>query len=252
MTALIIEDEEKGRANLKNHLAKHCPQVIIKAEAESIEEGLKLIRSPGFEVDIAFLDIDLPDGTIFQMLNQLERIPFDIIFVTAFEKFAIQAFKYSAIDFITKPIDYEALKDAVERVKPKDFRESKQRMEILNESYAVGGSPDRISISTDKGYYMVHLKDITRLEGHDNYTVIHFQNGEKVTSSKTLKLFEDLLAQKHFFRVHKKYVINLNYIQRYMKGDNAHIIMEDGEVIEISRRRRPMFMEILKRMNYEI
>jgi two-component system, LytTR family, response regulator len=252
MTALIIEDEEKGRINLRNHLEKHCPHVQIIAEAESIQEGLEKINSPGFEVDLAFLDIDLPDGLVFSMLNQLDHIPFDIIFVTAFEKFAIQAFKYSAIDFITKPIDYEALIDAVNRVRPREQRNTKGRMDVLNESYGNSPNLDRISISTDKGYYVVSLKDITRLEGMDNYTVIYFASGEKVTSSKTLKLFEDLLSQKHFFRVHKKYVINLNFIQRYMKGDNAHIIMNDGEVIEISRRRRPMFMEILKKMNLEI
>ena len=252
MTALIIEDEEKGRINLRNHLEKHCPHVKIIAEAESIQEGLEKINSPGFEVDLAFLDIDLPDGLVFSMLNQLDTIPFDIIFVTAFEKFAIQAFKYSAIDFITKPIDYEALIDAVNRVRPHEQRNTKSRMDVLNDSYSNSPALDRISISTDKGYYVVNLKDIMRLEGSDNYTIIYFSSGEKVTSSKTLKLFEDLLSQKHFFRVHKKYVINLNFITRYMKGDNAHIIMTDGEIIEISRRRRPMFMEILKKMNLEI
>lgn len=246
--AVIVEDEVKGLNNLKNQLAQYCEEVEVIGEAGSVAEGVALFNDPAIKPDVAFLDISLPDGLVFQMLNQLRPINFEIIFVTAYEEYAIKACEYSSIGYIVKPLDPDALKLAVSRIRVKEESQTDKRLEIFNNYYNNPNAFTKMSISALDGIYFVNIKDIVRFEAEDNYTHIYLDNGERITASKTIKSYEDLLTPFNFYRVHKRHVINLNYMRKFVKGDGGYLIMDDGIKIEVSRRRRPAFMEQMRRL----
>lgn len=246
--AYIVEDEPQGRNNLKNFLDKHCGDVQIVAEAGSVAEGLQHLNNDKLEIDLAFMDIKLSDGLIFQLLDQLNTINFDIIFVTAFERFAIEACNYSSIGYILKPIDADELQKAVNRVRAGKNNHIEERLEIFKQIYNNPNVFTKMSISALDGIYFVNIQDIIRFEADDNYTNIYLENGKKITASKTIKSYEELLEHANFYRVHKRHVINLNYMHKYVKGDGGYLVMDDGMKIEVSRRRRPAFMEQIRRL----
>jgi len=248
ITAVIIEDEINGLNNLKNLLDEHCNEVEVIGEAGSVAKGLELFSNPTCKPDVAFLDISLPDGLIFQLLNQLRPIDFDIIFVTAYQEYAIKACEYSSIGYIVKPIDPDALRDAVSRIKPQQTRQTDARLDIFNNYYNNPNAFTKMSISALDGIYFVNIKDIVRFEAEDNYTHIFLNSGEKITASKTIKAYEDMLLPFNFYRVHKRHVINLNYMRKFVKGDGGYLVMDDDIKIEVSRRRRPAFMEQMRRL----
>lgn len=217
-------------------------------DASTIAEGLKLLSNPPKKPDVAFLDISLPDGLVFKLLNQIRPIDFDIIFVTAFEEYAVKACEYSSIGYILKPIDPDALKEAVMRVRTGKNAESDKRLDVFNAYYNNPNAFTKMSISALDGIYFVNIKDIVRFEAEDNYTHIFLSSGERITASKTIKSYEELLAPFNFYRVHKRHVINLNYMRKFVKGDGGYLIMDDDMEIEVSRRRRPHFMEKIKKL----
>lgn len=248
ITAVIIEDEINGLNNLKNLLDEHCEEVDVIGEAGSIAQGLELFSDPSIKPDVAFLDISLPDGLIFQLLNQIRPIDFDIIFVTAYQEYAIKACEYSSIGYIVKPIDPDMLREAVSRIKPQNTRKTDGRLDIFNNYYNNPNAFTKMSISALDGIYFVNIKDIVRFEAEDNYTHIFLNNGERITASKTIKAYEDMLLPFNFYRVHKRHVINLNYMRKFVKGDGGYLVMDDDIKIEVSRRRRPAFMEQMRRL----
>jgi len=246
--AVIVEDEQKGLNNLKNLLGQYCHEVEVVGEASTIADALTLFTETEESPDLAFLDINLPDGLIFQLLNQIKPIDFEIIFVTAFEEFAIKACEYSSIGYIVKPIDPDLLREAVDRIRSKRNSQINNRLEIFNNAYTNPNAFRKMSVSALDGIYFVNIADILRFEAEDNYTHIYLNNGERITASKTIKSYEELLSQFNFYRVHKRHVINLNYMRKFVKGDGGYLIMDDGMRIEVSRRRRPAFMEQMKRL----
>ena len=249
--AIIIEDEEQGLNNLKNMLAEHCSDVSIIGEADTVKSGKKLLKSFEKDLDVAFLDISLPDGLVFQMLNDLDKINFEIIFVTAYEEYAIRACQYSSIGYILKPIDPDDLKEAVNRIAISKGRHNQitERLDVFNQHYFNKPNPfKKISISALDGIYFINIQDIIRCEAEDNYTHIHLSNGDKITASKTIKAYEDMLSSVNFYRVHKSHLINLNYMKKFVKGDGGYLVMDDTKKIEVSRRRRPAFMEQMRRL----
>lgn len=247
LRAVIVEDELKGLNNLKTQLQKHCTnQVEIVGEANSIQDAMKMFSDLDDSPDLAFLDIDLPDGLVFKMLEELRPLDFEIIFVTGHSKYAIKACEFASIGYILKPIDPEQLQEAVSRASANQSNRINQRMDIFNGVYNNPNAFEKLSISGVDGIYFVNLRDIVRFEAEDNYSHIFMNNGEKITASKTIKAYEDLLMALNFYRVHKRHVINLNFIRKFVKGDGGYLIMEDGKKIEVSRRRRSAFMERLK------
>jgi two-component system LytT family response regulator len=246
--AVIIEDEINGLNNLKSLLAEHCEEVEIIGTAESVEEGYKLLSNPRLNPDVAFLDISLPDGLVFQLLNRLKPVSFDVIFVTAYEDYAIKACEYSSIGYVMKPIDPDTLVEAVSRIQPDKQNEIDKRLDIFQNYMNNPNAFTKMSISALDGIYFVNIKDVVRFEAEDNYTHIFLDGGERITASKTIKAYEDMLAPFNFYRVHKRHVINLNYMRKFVKGDGGYLIMDDDIKIEVSRRRRPAFMEQMKRL----
>lgn len=246
--ALIVEDEIKSMNNLKNLLANHCPEVSVIADALSVEEALDLFEETDFKPDVAFLDINLPDGLIFQLLDELKPVGFEVIFITAFNEHAIRACQYSSIGYIMKPINPDELIQAVSRIKIQAGDKIEERLELFTKSLSNPNSFEKMSISAIDGIYFVSIKDIVRFEAEDNYTHIFLINGDRITASKTIKAYEDLLLMLNFYRVHKRHVINLNYMRKFIKGDGGYLVMDDGKKIEVSRRRRPAFMEQMRRL----
>ena len=246
--AIIVEDEAKGLANLQSALNQHCPDIEVVATATNIAEAKELFQDSDFTVDVAFLDISLPDGMVFSLLDALRPVSFEIIFVTAYDKFAKQACDYASIGFITKPLHAEELVAAVSRIRPHTDAKTEERLDVFREAYFHPNSFRKLAISALDGVYFVELTEIVRLEAEDNYTHIFLKNGSKITASKTIKAYEGRLKELNFYRVHKRHVINMNFMQKFVKGDGGYLVMDDGMKIEVSRRRRPAFMEQMRRL----
>lgn len=246
LNAVIIEDERNGLINLKHLLAEHCEDVEVIGDADGVESGLALFKRDDIKPDIAFLDINLQDGKVFQLLNQLPEIAFDVIFVTAYDQFAMKACEYSSIGYILKPIDPDKLVEAVSRVRPRRQGRTEERLQVMQQFTSHPNSFEKMSIAALDGIHFVKIRDIVRFEAEDNYTHIFLQGGNRITASKTIKAYEDMLVPFNFYRVHKRHVINMNYMKKFVKGDGGYLIMDDDVKIEVSRRRRPAFMTQLR------
>ncbi len=244
LNAIILEDEPNGRINLKNLLRLNCPQVKITAEAGSLEEGFQLLSDPKNQPDIVFMDINLPDGLVFKLLDRLKEIKFEIIFVTAYEKYAMKACNYSSIGYVTKPIDPDELSAAVNRVKKEDKQTSDERYRIFKDQYFNPNPFNKICIPAHDKIYLVDIKDIMFMKGEDNLTRFALNDGRKLWCSKTLGNY-DYFEEFNFFRIHKNCMVNLNYIQEYVRGE-GYVVMVDKAQLEVARRKKPMLMKRLK------
>lgn len=244
---LIIDDETHCIDHLAGLLATYCGSFVrLAGWARSVEEGWRSIVQ--LRPQLLFLDIQLQEETSFDLLKRFPVIDFDIIFVTAYEKYAIQAFKFSAIDYLLKPVDPDDLRLAVGRLEQKRSKEeSAKRFETLFFNLRSGpGMPRRITVPTVKGLEFLPVQDIVRCESHINYTSIFLANGQKLTVAKTLKEFEELLADHNFYRVHNSHLINLACIKSYRKGKGGSVVMTDNTEIEVSTRRKD---DLLKRLS---
>jgi len=246
--AIIIDDEPAGINNLKNHLKDHCTGVKVVGTADNIDSGLQLIKHPETKPDVAFLDINLPGGLVFSLIDQLEEINFEIIFVTAYDNFAKRACDYSSIGYVTKPIDSDELVAAVSRVQTgRRYNNTLEKLEVFKEHY--NPNPfQKIGISSMTEVQFVPINEIIRLEADDNMTHFWIKDGRRITASKTLKHFDKLLTPFNFFKVHQSHLINLNFIKSYVRNEGGYLLMEDGKSVEISRRRRPLFLEKLRQL----
>jgi two-component system LytT family response regulator len=253
LKALIIDDESKSRKSLLQKLTDYCPEIEVAAEAQNGEEGIIAIGK--HRPDLIFLDIEMPKMNGLQMLEQLNDFAGAIILTTAYNEYAIRAFKFSAFDYLLKPIDIQELKSTVSRLKKskeagstKTPGEVQQNQLNLLIEHLKGGPelPKKIAIHTQEALYFFDLDEITRFEANSNYTFIYFANGTKMLASKTLKEFEELLPQKQFFRVHHSSIINLKFVRKYLKSDGGTIEMADGTHVDISRRKKDDFLQVIK------
>ena len=243
---IIIDDERHCIDHLAGLLSTWCGSMIrLAGSAGTVEEGWRMILD--LQPQLLFLDIQLQGETSFGLLGRFPMIDFDIIFVTAYEKYAIQAFKFSAIDYLLKPVDPDDLRQAVARLQQKRTKEEiAKRFETLFYNLKSGpGLPRRISVPTVKGLEFLPVQEIVRCESHINYTSIFLTSGQKLTVARTLKEFEELLAEHNFYRVHNSHLINLAWIKSYNTGKGGSVSMTDNTEIEVSTRRKD---ELLKRL----
>lgn len=245
ITAIIIDDERKGRNALKKKLMDYCPQVAVLGEAENGDEGLKLIEL--HDPVIVFLDIEMPMMNGFEMLHHLPTKKFHLIFTTAYDQYAIKAIKYAAFDYLLKPIDIEELQITIKKAEQQvALNTTAERLETLTHHLAGKNLMQKIAIPTMEGLLFFNLADIVYLESESNYTTLHFVNHPKLVASRTLRDFEELLPSDMFFRTHNSYIINLNYIKRYLKGDGGQIEMQNGHFVDVSRRKKEEFIKIIR------
>lgn len=246
--AVIIDDEKKSRELLNSLVAKHCPELAIAGMAESVETGTELVKREN--PDLIFLDIEMSDGTGFDLLEQVQGINAGIIFTTAYDRYAIKAIKYSALDYLLKPIDIEELKAAVSKVSEKKSNLSTmENLQFLLQNFRkTDDSFSKITLPTGNAFEIVHIKDIIRCEAEGSYTSFILTNKRKVMVSFSMKHYEDLLPPDQFIRVHHHHLLNVNHVVRFLKTDGGYAVMTDGSEIEISRRKKDAFLQRLQKM----
>lgn len=247
--AVIIEDEKKSAELLTQLLQKNCPDITILGKAENVKEGIDLVNK--VRPELVFLDVMMPDGSGFDVLEKLKDLKFDVIFTTATDKFAVKAIKYSALDYLLKPIETEELINAVKKVldrnKSRPGETNEENLRSLLENVRQNESQfSKITLPTGHAYEIVLIKDIIRCEANDNYTNVYLANGKKFLVSGTLKHYEDLLPEKDFTRVHHSHLINMNHMTRFVKEEGGYAVMSDNSKVEVSRRKREEFLNKLK------
>jgi len=244
---VIIEDEQKSREMLAGIIQKNCPQLNIVGLAKNVNEGVEVIKKENPE--LVFLDISMPDGSGFDLLEKVQGQKFELIFATASDQHAIRAIKYSACDYLLKPIDIEELKNAVEKVTQK--KNASPNMENLNfliqQLKKSDDSFHKITLPTGNAYEIVNIKDIIRCEADGSYTTFFLTDKRKLMISAGLKHYEELLPESDFIRVHHHHLINMNHVVRFLKEDGGYAVMSDGTKIEISRRKKDTFMDKLNK-----
>jgi two-component system LytT family response regulator len=243
--AVIIDDEESGRDTLAWLLETYCPQVKIQGMSDGVEVGVTLIEQE--KPQLLFLDINLTQGTGFDILKKLKWSDFHVIFVTAYNDYAIEAFEHSASHYLLKPVSPEKLIKAVNRVTQyQDKRFQQRSVETLLENLSSKDTAGKkIMVPTQKGFELIRIVDITRFKGDGNYTKIHQLNGETFLSSKGIREYESMLVMHRFFRIHKSHLINLNYVKNYIRGRGGQVVMEDGSTLEVSRNKKIEFLDML-------
>lgn len=226
---LVVDDEEAGRDVLKGMIEKYCPELIVVAEAASVEEAAD--KAPG--TDVIFLDIELPDGNGFDLLERTGTRDQDIIFVTAYNQFGIRAVKASATDYLLKPISSRELKEAVRRLL---VRRVERIASTIEATY--GKASNRLALPTGEEVAIVDIDDIIRCRSHSNYTSVHLSDGRMILVSKTLGDYDKRLTGQGFHRVHNSHLINLNHVRSYVRGKGGYVIMSDGTHVDVSSRRK--------------
>ena len=246
--SIIVEDEKHSRETLRGMLTRYCKNVEVIAEADSYRGGLKLIRE--HHPEVVFLDIQMPDGSGFRMLEEIEEIDFEIIFTTAFDQFAIKAIKYSALDYLLKPIDPEELVKAVKKVENKiSNQQVNQNIQVLLDNIkSKETDPHKIVLSTSEKIHIIETDQILRCESDNYYTNFFLADGKKILVSKTLKENEELLSDHNFIRPHKSHLVNVKYIKGFLRSDGGYIELTDGSKIPVSRRKREKIIDIITHM----
>lgn len=244
INALIIDDEKDARFMLRTQLAKHFTgSVTIVGEADDVQTGLQAITS--LKPDVVFLDIKMPSGTGFDLLQKLNQIDFEVVFITAHDDYAIRAFQFSAFGYLLKPIKTAELKTIIERLTSHIELLKKgadNRLKILVENYGDDRKIKKLVVTSVEGFQVLDIEEIIRLEGDRNYTNFILSHGKKITTSKTMGDYEELLNDFGFFRIHQSTIINLRHVKGYKKGDEE-VEMLDGKFVKLSRHRKADFLK---------
>lgn len=249
--AIIIDDEERARSTLKKLLTDYCPGVEVVQECAGVPEGVLAINK--HRPQLVFLDIEMPEYTGFELLGFFRDVDFEIIFVTAYNEYALRAFEVSAIDYLLKPVDIDKLKAAVDKASKKigSHHDMQAKLELLKDSYTAGQF-NKIALPVAEGLLFVDTAEIIYLAADGAYTEVWLKNGSKILVSKKLKFFEDVLeARPNFFRSHRSYMVNINFIKKYNKADNA-LTLDNGKTIIISREKKNEFEDQLKANNITV
>jgi two-component system LytT family response regulator len=245
LTAVIIDDESSSRNSLRQKLISNCPEIKIIDECENGEQGIEVIETK--KPDVVFLDVEMPRMNGFIMLQHLTNRNFELIFTTAYDHYAIQAIRFSALDYLVKPVEIEDLKTAINRVEEKKQQQSSNgRIETLIHNLLLEKDQHhRLVTPTHEGLLFTELSDILYLEAESNYTFIFLTDGRKITVTRTLKDFEELLPPHLFIRIHHSHIINKDHIQKYIRGEGGQVIMKNGISLYISRRKKEEFLKAI-------
>ena len=250
MNAVIIDDEATVRNSIKSLLNEHFPDINILGTAGSVEEGYEAVIK--YRPELLFLDIELPDGTGFDLLRKFQQIPFKIIFVTGHQEYALDAIKVSALDYVLKPVDTDELRHAVEKAgEIISQEEQKLKFQALNENLQSKKVLKRIILHTSDHLQLVSVSDIIRAEADSNYTSFSLSDGKHVLVSRTIKEFESLLSGSGMIRVHQSHLVNINYIDRFVKKDGGYLLLKEGTKIPVSPNLKKQVLQALTENLYE-
>lgn len=245
LNAILIDDEQQGLNVLAYELSRLQSGVEVIGKFTDPKEGLHAIRT--MHPDIVFLDIEMPWMNGFELLDQLDEIDFDVIFVTAFDQFAMKAFRYYAVDYLLKPVDAEMLEESLGRVNERRGGLTKEHLQSLMRELGNRGEViSRIAVPTMEGLEMVEIAQIVRCEASDTYSYIHLSGAQRMLISKPLKYLDDLLQDAGFYRVHQSHLINLKHVSRFVRADGGYLIMSDKSAVQVARRRKDGLLEKLQ------
>jgi len=246
ITCIIIDDERRAGEALGKILERYFNEKIrVVFLADSVKEGVAAIHKHNPE--LVFLDIEMPVENGFALFDYFTKYPFEVIFTTAYQQYAIEAIKYAALDYLLKPVTFIELRETLKRFEEKQQAKNRQeRIETLLSNLNVGDPIKcKLALPTMYGYQMENINNIVYCEADQNYTNIHMASGEKILVARTLKYVEELLPDELFFRIHKSFLVNLNYVKKYLKTDGHQVILEDNTILDIANRRNEEFVQAL-------
>lgn len=246
LKTILIDDEKNSLEALQMEIGMNCPSVEVISACRGPFEGLDAINS--LQPDLVFLDIQMPEMSGFELLQSLPEINFDVIFVTAFDTYSMQAIKVSALDYLLKPVDGEELKHAVEKVEASQaLKRSRAQVHFLLTNLQQGTEQpfSKIALPTMKGLDFISLDEILYCTADGNYTRIHAASGDQYVITRTLSEFEEMLSNPIFFRTHKSYLVNLRHIKQYLKGSGGQVILKDGTSVQVARARKELLMDLI-------
>jgi two-component system LytT family response regulator len=248
ISTIIIDDEEDGQEALKIAIEKYCPDVLIKAVGGSAEEGIELIKN--HKPDLVFLDIQMPRMSGFDVLQKVAPITFEVIFVSAHDQYAIKAIKFSALDYLLKPVDVDDLIHALEKVKLRlhSKNHSHQYQSVINNIRYRSEKIKKLAVPSLEGIDLFDTDDIIYCKAEGSYTTLFLTNKQHKLISRNLKDFENLLEESGFCRVHHSFLVNLKHVKRYVKGEGGYVILTDDHHVDISRRKKEEFLALLDRL----
>lgn len=244
MNAVIIEDEKQAVIALKQELKETCPEVVIKGDASTVKSGIKLILDE--QPEIVFLDVQLKDGTGFDLLHEIGEYNFKVIFTTAYSEYAIQAIKISALDYLLKPIQSNQLSIAIQKVLKSNLDSMKTQIASLIHNRDASPLGKKIALPTSQGISLYAFDSIIRIQSEGNYSAIYLDDDKKIIVAKTLRDFEELLMDHGFVRIHHSHLINLHHLAKYYSKDGGYVVMQNNETIPVSKRKKA---ELLKFLN---
>jgi two-component system, LytTR family, response regulator len=246
---MLIDDEPRGLSALRRLLELNCPDVRIVGECQDARTVIDYIQA--LEPELIFMDIAMPDKNGFDLLNELSPIKFELIFVTAHNQYTIQAFKYSAVDYLLKPVEEDLLIEAVRRAGQRISEKANvQQVDTFMYNLRKLQTPAemKLCIPDMKGFRVVELSDVIYCESESSYTIFHLLNGQTITASKSVMEYELLLEHSGFCRIHKSFLVNLQHIKEYVRGEGGSVILTNDRTIEVSRRKKEVFMTRMKEL----
>lgn len=238
---IVVEDEPHSREMLLKLLKRYCPEVEVVGSAASIDEAKPLIER--LKPDLVFLDVRLRDGSGFDLLNLLDPIDFHIIFTTAFEEYAVRAIRCSALDYLVKPLDIDELVASIQRLlRAESHRMKSNDIRSFAKEMATEGPPLQVGLPSQKGIEIIAIASIVRCEADGSYARVYLNNGKCILVSRNLKEMEELLVESGFIRSHRKHLINMGFVQKYIRGNGGYVVMKDGSTADVSKRMKSSFL----------
>lgn len=248
MNVVIIDNDEKIRLGLRTMIEKFCPQITQLNEGSSIKTGIEAISK--HQPDLVFLDVELDEGTGMDLLSKLNSYNFDVVFITAFNKYAVDAFKFSAIDFILKPIGLDDLLNSIQKTEQKrKLGQLEEQLKVLRENLKDLSKADKkIVLRDSSNLFFVKIRDIIFCKAEGSYTEFYIEGNQKIVTSSMLKEYESMLETYGFLRTHHSYLVNLNKIERFDKSDGGSLLMSNKKSVPVSQRKKDQVLEILSKL----
>ncbi len=242
---LIIDDEKNNRQLISDLLKQHFPNVEVIGEADGVVSGIEAIKQ--LSPELVLLDIRMEDGDAFDLLNQLGNIDFKIIFITAYEEYALKAIKFSALDYLLKPVILKELKHAIEKAEKQLIADLQLQLTELTNNLKPN-KKKRIVLHSAEKLQLIPVQEIIRCEAERNYCMFFLENGKKIMVSSPMKDFVDILSEQGFFRLHKSHLVNLSYVDSYLKADGGYVVLTDGTQLPVALRKKNQLIELFENL----